>query len=38
MKWIYIVIGIWALLYIGQTIEQYYNKDNIYIIQGGVQP
>lgn len=38
MKWFYIALGIWALLYVGQAIERYYNQDNIYMIQGGIQP
>jgi len=38
MKWIYIALGILVVWHVGQYIEQYANRENVYIIQGGVQP
>jgi len=38
MKWVYIVIVILLFLWVGRKIEEYSNRGNIQIIQGGVEP
>ena len=38
MKWIYLAITLWVIMYVSNFIEQYAGKDDIQIIRGGAQP
>lgn len=38
MKWLYILIALWGMWYVGQYIETYEHPESIHIIRGGAQP
>lgn len=38
MKWVYVVIGLWAILIIIGMVDQFKHQENTHIVHSGVQP